>query len=85
MPTQYSRFRWGCDFGGAPTAVGRAGAWLVTLRGVRARADTNDLGAASLPTPSGRGAGASGAVLAVMVSVSVSVSVVMSVVVASRN
>jgi hypothetical protein len=37
--------------------------------GARAHVDTNDLGAAGLPTPSGRGAGANGAVRAVMVAI----------------
>jgi len=51
------------------------------LRGARAHADTNGLGAAGLPTPSGRGAGASAA----RREVTVVMSAVMSVVVASNT
>jgi hypothetical protein len=48
------------------TAAGNAGAWRATPLGARARAATNGLGAAGLPTLSGRGAGASVAMRAVM-------------------
>jgi hypothetical protein len=51
------------------TVAGNAGAWPATRLGARAHVDTNSLGAAGLPTPSGRDAGANGAVLAVMVAV----------------
>jgi hypothetical protein len=46
--------------------AGSAGAWRATPLGARAQAGTNGLGAAVLPTPSGRGAGVSGAVTGVM-------------------
>ena len=49
------------------TAAGRAGAWLTTRLGARAHVDTNGLGAAGLPTQSGRVGGANGAVFAVRV------------------
>jgi len=52
--------------------AGSAGAWRATRLGARAHVDTNGLGGAGLPTPSGRGAGANGAVLAVMVAMVVS-------------
>ena len=64
------------------TAAGRAGAWRAMLRGARARADTDGLGAAGLPTLSGRGAGASAAMREVMV---VMMSAVMPVVVGSNT
>ena len=47
------------------TVAGSAGAWRATRLGARAHVDTNGLGGAGLPTPSGRGAGANGAELAV--------------------
>ena len=53
------------------TVAGTAGAWRTTRLGARAHADTNGLGGAGLPTPSGRGAGANGAVRAVMVATAV--------------
>ncbi|MBT9504778.1 MAG: hypothetical protein IV092_26290 [Burkholderiaceae bacterium] len=57
------------------TVAGSAGAWRTTLLGATAHADTNGLGGAALPTPSGRDAGANGAVLAVMVAMAVAVAV----------
>ena len=53
------------------TVAGSAGAWRATLLGARAHADTNGLGAAGLPTLSGRGAGASAAMREVKVVMSV--------------
>jgi hypothetical protein len=47
-----------------------------TRLGARAQVDTNGLGAAGLPTPSGRSAGANAAVLAVMVAMAVVVAAV---------
>jgi hypothetical protein len=51
------------------TAAGSAGAWRATPLGARARAATNGLGAAGLPTLSGRGAGASVAMRAAVMAV----------------
>ena len=48
------------------TVAGSAGAWRATPLGASAQAGTNGLGAAVLPTPSGRGAGVSVAVTVVM-------------------
>ena len=53
------------------TVAGSAGAWRATRLGARAHVDTNGLGAAGSPTPSGRGAGANGALLAVIVAMTV--------------
>jgi hypothetical protein len=60
--------------------AGRAGAWRATLLGARAHVDTNGLGAAGWPTPSGRGAGASGAAPSVMLAATA-----MTVVICSRT
>jgi hypothetical protein len=51
--------------------AGSAGAWRATRLGARAHVDTSGLGAAGLPTPSGRDAGANGAVRTVMVAMAV--------------
>jgi len=49
------------------TAAGRAGAWRATRLDATAHVATNGLGAAGLPTPSGRGGGANVAVAAMRV------------------
>ena len=51
------------------TAAGRAGAWRAMRLGATAHVDTNGLGAADLPTRSGRGGGAKAALLAVRAAV----------------
>ena len=48
-------------------AASHADAWRATQLGATAHVDTNGLGAAGLPTPSGRGGGANAAALAVRV------------------
>ena len=58
------------------TVAGSAGAWRAMRLGARAHVDTNGLGAAGLPTPSGRGAGANGAVLVMTVAMTVAMTVV---------
>jgi len=58
------------------TAAGRAGVWRARPLGARAHVDTNGLGAAGLPTRSGRGGGADAAVLAVRVAMAAAVVVV---------
>lgn len=55
------------------TVAGRAGAWRARPLGATAHVDTNGLGAAGLPTHSGRGGGANGAVLAVRVAMGAAV------------
>jgi hypothetical protein len=65
--------------------AGSVGACRATPLGARARADTNGLGAAGLPTPSGRGAGASVTMREVTAVMATVMATVMAVVVTSNR